>query len=240
MWNQLELVGKYAPAAAAISLVLGGAYNIGVIAGAEQLDLLYLLTYLDHVNSAVMSTGLFLILVFVLVAVGSLFAPAAARLAARLRLDRFKIRLSTRAIGLVVVAFAIACSIAFRLGLPRFMTGADFMELFLLTAGILLVRFVRHTDREAAVLAGLFVLMATFGFGSTWVGQVRKNTGPLFYIEAGGPIVAKGIKAFSQFAILVDDHDQIVVLRSADIKRMTLARDAPEGFGSAKPPEKTN
>jgi hypothetical protein len=76
--------------------------------------------------------------------------------------------------------------------------------------------------------------MAALGLGLAWIPNARESTGPYFYIEAGDRIVAKGVKAFSEYALLVDDKGAVLVIRNSDIKKITIGHEPPPGF--AAPP----
>jgi hypothetical protein len=234
MLKQIELFAKYGPAVALISLVIGGVYNIGVVAGADQLDLLYLLTYLDHINSAVMSTGLFLVALFIFYGFGWILAPSGSRVARWLRLDRLKVGIGARPFAAFVLFLFIGIDQLRVHGVtPRLITGQDVAFIFFLIAGVLIAKYFTHLRLEHAVLAALFTVMAAFGLGQAWIPNARESTGPNFYIVAGDRIVAKGVKAFSEFALVVDDKGTVLAIRNSDIKKITIGREPPPGFAPA-------
>jgi hypothetical protein len=235
MLTQLELLTKYAPALLLMSLVIGGVYNIGVVFGAGQLDFLYFLSYLDHINSALMSTGVFVLAIFIVYAFGLMLAPVASKMAARLRFDRFKVRVSARALAAFVLLFFVACDQAWRLGLtPRLFTGENTAFFFFVTAAVLAMKFFAYPEIQSAVLASLFAVWAALGLGLNWVHFAQQGEGPRLYIESDGRIVAKGVKAFSEFAIVVDEQNTIVVIRSKDIRKIIVSNEPPPGFEPAK------
>jgi hypothetical protein len=234
MLKQIELFAKYAPAVALISLVIGGVYNIGVMGGAGQLDLLYLLTYLDHINSAVMSSGSFLVGLFILYGIGWIVAPIFSRAAQWLRLDRLKVRIGSRPLAAVILLLFFGMDQLRVHGVtPRLIAGQNVAFIFFLIAGILIVKYFAHLRLEHAVLATLFAIMAAFGLGLAWIPNARESTSPYFYIEAGDRIVAKGVKAFSEYALVVDHKGAVLAIRNSDIKKITIGHEPPPGFAAA-------
>src|SRR5215468_960316 len=105
MPTQFESLARYVLALVVICLVLGGVYNLGVVSSLGQPDYFYLLSYLDHINSAVISGGVVLFVLFVIYGVWLIISPFAARLASLLRLDRLKFEISARLIAAVALAF---------------------------------------------------------------------------------------------------------------------------------------
>ena len=234
MLKHIELFAKFGPAVALISLVIGGVYNVGVMAGAGQLDLLYLLTYLDHINSAVMSSGSFLVGLFILYGLGWIVAPIFSPAAQWLRLDRLKVGIGARPLAAVILLLFIGMEQLRAHGvIPRLIAGENVAVIFFLIAGILIVKYFAHLRLEHAVLATLFAIMAALGLGLAWIPNARESTGPYFYIEAGDRIVAKGVKAFSEYALLVDDKGAVLAIRNSDIKKITIGHEPPPGFAAA-------
>ena len=234
MLKQIELFAKYGPAVALISLVIGGVYNIGIMWGAGQVDLLYLLTYLDHINSAVMSSGIFLVGLFIFYGLGWIVAPIVAPAARWLRLDRLKVAIGARPLAAVILFLLLGIEQLRVHGvIPRLLTGGDVAFIFFLIAGILIAKYFAHLRLEHAVLATLFAVMAALGLGLAWIQNARESTGPYFYIEAGDRIVAKGVKAFSEFALVVDDKDAVLAIRNSDIKKIAIGHEPPPSFAVA-------
>jgi hypothetical protein len=83
------------------------------------------------------------------------------------------------------------------------------------------------------VLATLFAVMAALGLGIAWIPNALESKGPYFYIEAGDRIVGKGVKAFSEFALVVDDKGAVLAIRNSEIKKITLGNAPPPGFAAA-------
>jgi hypothetical protein len=234
MLKQIELFAKYGPAVALISLVIGGVYNIGVMWGADQIDLLYLLTYLDHINSAVMSTGIFLVTLFIVYGFVWILAPFGAPVVRWLRLDQLRIDIGARPFAAILLLLLIGMDRLRVYGfIPRLLSGQDVAFIFFLIAGILIAKYFAHLKFEHAVLATFFAVMAAVGLGLNWIPNARESTGPNFYVVAGERIVAKGVKAFSEFALVVDDKGAVLAIRNSDIKKMTIGREPPPGFATA-------
>ena len=85
------------------------------------------------------------------------------------------------------------------------------------------------------VIKWLFIVavVAALGLGLAWIQNARESTGPYFYIEAGDRIVAKGVKAFSEFALVVDDKDAVLAIRNSDIKKIAIGHEPPPSFAVA-------
>jgi hypothetical protein len=226
---QFEQLSKYAPLLLVACLVLGGVYNLGVVAGGlRQNDYFYLLTYLDHINSAMISAGIVFFLLFLVYGVWSIVSPAGAKVAALLRLDRLKFGISARLIALITIAVLAVPDLLKMAGInhPEISAAVSDFVLFC-AAGLLLLKFVAMPEPESAVLMALFAVTATFWLGGNWVETTRASSGPFLVVEAEKPLVVKGLKTFSEFALAIDRDNNIVVLRSKDIKKITVTPNPP-------------
>jgi hypothetical protein len=237
MPSLFEQLAKNVLALLAACIILGGVYNLGVVTNISQPDYFYLLTYLDHINSAVIAGGIFFFVLFAIYGLWLIVGPFGARLAALLRLDRLNIAVSARLIAAVTLAFLAA---RFLLRWGGFINGEFNVTVtaivVFVAAGLLILKFVTTPEPESAVFAVLFAAVAAFVLGGTWVEAARANKGPYPVIEADRTISAKGFKTFSEFTLAIDRDGAVVVLRSRDIKKITVAPAPAEPAAPPRPP----
>jgi len=238
MPTQFESLARYVLALVVICLVLGGVYNLGVVSSLGQPEYFYLLSYLDHINSAVMSGGVVIFVLFLVYGVWLVISPLAGRLAALFRLDRLKFEISARLIAAVALGFLLARYLLKARGFVSgdFNTGVTTLVVFV-AAGLLLLKFASRPDTDSAVLATLFAAIAAFVLGGSWVDAARANKGPFPLIEADRSVTAKEFKTFSEYTLTIERDGAVVVLRSRDIKKITVAGPAPAeaATGSVRP-----
>jgi hypothetical protein len=237
--SQFDQLVKYAPILLVACIVLGGVYNLGVVGGGlRQNDYFYLLTYLDHINSAVVSAGIVFFVLFLVYAVWSIVSPAGAKAAALLRLDRLKFSVPARLIAVIAIAAVLVVPNLLKMaGITQAeATPAVVVFVLFIAAGLLLLKFLANPEPESAVLMALCAVTATFSLGGIWVEVTRANTGPFLIVETDKPLVVKGVKAFSEFALAIDRDNNTVVLRSKDIKKITVMPSPPaEAPAPARP-----
>ena len=236
MPSPFEQITKYVLGLLAVCIILGGVYNLGIFSSLNQPDYFYLLSYLDHINSAVMSGGIFFFVLFLIYGLWLIVEPVAARLAALLRLDRLKFEISARLIAAVALA-VVAARFALRwAGVVNGELGIVVSAIIVfVVAALLLFKFVTRPEPESAMFAMLFAAIAAFVLGGVWVETARANKGPFPVIEADRSVTAKGFKAFSEFTLAIERDGAVVLLRSRDIKRITVAAQTPPAETPARP-----